>query len=365
MWSGNMGGIEKLTLWLAENQLKRKDLSNLILIGTNKGTLFETLQQKNISYDILGLKNGWGFNLKSWRKLRHHFKSTDIIHIHTFNPWVLFAAIISGKKIVYTLHGNFVYGRKVKLTDKINQYCIGLMLNHFTDMVTFNSKFTEATAHKRYGLNSVKKQLVYNGVDFSNLTLTENDDVKRFREQHKDKFIIGTVARFAGVKRIDRLIDAFKIFSKDKKDVLLLLTGDGPLRQSLEQKVKDDKLEDKIVFTGFQKNAADWESLMAVCVFPSQNESFGLVAIEAMYLGKQVIVFNDGGGLVEITEGISPDDIVDSVDKAAERLNLCYHLKNQTQQNEVIQKRKIYASIFSIENMETNFYNIYQQLLKK
>ncbi len=46
MWSGNMGGIEKLTLWLAENQLKRKDLSNLILIGTNKGTLFETLQQK-------------------------------------------------------------------------------------------------------------------------------------------------------------------------------------------------------------------------------------------------------------------------------------------------------------------------------
>lgn len=363
MWSGNMGGIEKLTIWLAENQLKRNDLSNLILIGTNKGTLFETLKQKNISYDILGLKNGWGFNLKSWRKLRHHFKSTDIIHIHTFNPWVLFAAIISGKKIVYTLHGNFVYGRKVKLTDKVNQYCIGLMLNHFTDIVTFNSKFTESTAHKRYGLKSVRKQLVYNGVDFSNLILTDNDDVQRFREQHKNKFIIGTVARFAGVKRIDRLIDAFKIFSKDKSDVLLLLTGDGPLRQSLEQKVKEDKLEEHVVFTGFQKNAADWESLMDVCVFPSQNESFGLVAVEAMYLGKPVIVFNDGGGLVEIIHSISPEDITGNIHEAAERMQFYYNLKNQTQQPDAIQKRKMYALNFSIENMERNFYEIYQSLL--
>ena len=217
----------------------------------------------------------------------------------------LLAAIFSGKKIVYTLHGNFVYGRKVKLTDKVNQYFIRLVLNRFVDKVTFNSKFTESTAHKKYGLNSVRTQLVYNGVDFTNLILTDNNDIKFFRDRHSNKFIVGTIARFAGVKRIDRLIDAFEIFSKDKNDVLLLLTGDGPLRQSLEQKVKDHNMESKVIFTGFQKNAANWESLMNVCVFPSQNESFGLVAVEALYLGRPVMVFNDGGGLVEITEGIS------------------------------------------------------------
>ncbi|MCC6384455.1 MAG: glycosyltransferase family 4 protein [Bacteroidia bacterium] len=362
IWSGNIGGIEKLTIWLAEIQQRRNDLESFILIGSKKGLLLQVLDEKNIKYDFLSLKNGILINPKAWKKLKAVFSSADVIHIHTFNPWVSLAAALSSKKIVYTLHGNFCFGRKMKWSDKLIQAGIRFFLNRYTDIVTFNSAFTKDTALTRYGLKSVKYELVYNGIDFSQIQLAHDSAAIEFKQSNPNKFIIGTISRLAGFKRIDRLIDTFKIFSAGKTDVLLILVGDGVDRSLLEQKVKSEHLESKTRFLGFQINAADWQSLMDVCVFPSKNEPFGLVAIESLYLGKPVIVFRDSGGLIEILRDVSAEDIVETENQAAQRLEHYYQNRNLIHQEEFIRTRKEYALEFSLEKMENKFYSIYKLL---
>jgi glycosyltransferase involved in cell wall biosynthesis len=170
------------------------------------------------------------------------------------------------------------------------------------------------------------------------------------------KFVVGTSSRFAEFKRIDRLVSAFRKFQNSRNTVLLLV-GDGPEMPRLKNMVRQAGLEEKVVFTGYQTDVRIYQDAMDVCVFPSQGEPFGLVSIEALSLGKPVIVFSDGGGIAEIIGGIAEDDIVDDIDDLAGRLSDYYKagILVESERN----ARKDYASHFSVEAMADNFREIY------
>jgi glycosyltransferase involved in cell wall biosynthesis len=174
----------------------------------------------------------------------------------------------------------------------------------------------------------------------------------------ENKFIVGTAARFAGVKRIDLLIKAFEIFSMGKEDLLLLLIGDGPLRGEFENMVREKGLLSKTIFTGYRHDVSRYQQRLHVCVSPSEGESFGLNAIEMLALGKPVVVLNDGGGLVEIVSGISGDDVVFSVEGIVNRLNHYYTHRLDT----LIQRRIAYSHKFDIRKTETQFFEIYKNV---
>jgi len=100
---------------------------------------------------------------------------------------------------------------------------------------------------------------------------------------------------------------------------------------------------------------------MDVCVFPSTTETFGLVAIETLFLGKPTIVFKDGGGITEIINGINKEDIVsDEIELVA---RLIYYFDNNVAISNGMKKRINYAKQFSIENMAEEFNVVYSQLM--
>jgi Glycosyltransferase len=361
IWSGNIGGIERLAIWLACEQNKRQGLESSILVGSRKGLLLETLEVQKIPHSIIGLRNGWSLNASSLRMIRSAIRQADVVHIHTFHPWVLWCATWLRKPVVYTLHGNFSFGRKIRIADRIHHALIRCYLNYRADAVTFNSAFTAETAQKRYGLRRVRQELIYNGVDFRSVRTEMDEQTRQIAEKLKGRFVIGTISRFAGFKRIDRLIDAFAHFAKSNTDAVLLLSGDGVERRNLEVRVDQLKLGNRVLFTGYQKNPASLQSLMDVCVYPSENEPFGLVAVESLYLGKPVIVFSDSGGLAEIISGLTPENIVNNEAEAALRMG--YYYINRDSAIEA-GKRKEYAMQFSVEKMEERFFRLYQSLLK-
>jgi glycosyltransferase involved in cell wall biosynthesis len=280
-----------------------------------------------------------------------------VIHLHTFTPLVAAAACRSKAAVVYTEHGNFGFGRRLRVTDRVNRRLLKLFLNRCTDFVSFNSVFTQREAEHRYGLAAVSRDVVYNGIVTAVTVPPAYEDL---RHALKHAFVVGTTSRFAGFKRIDRLIRAFAGLARSHADVRLLLVGDGPLRQELEALCAEHGILDKTVFTGYVAAARACQAVMDVCVFPSQGEPFGIAAVEALAAGKPAVVMNDGGGLLEIVQGVEPGDVVDDEAGLAARLEFYYARRERDPG--MPGRRKEYAARFSIEAMEQRFFSEYSKL---
>jgi len=106
----------------------------------------------------------------------------------------------------------------------------------------------------------------------------------------------------------------------------------------------------------------DYYNTFDICVFPSENEPFGLVALEAYLYGKPVISFSDSGGLLEVIEPLEPENIVENEIQLSNRLEFYDRIKDQIPKN---RKKRIDYAIdnFSIERMYNDYYNIYNKLI--
>jgi glycosyltransferase involved in cell wall biosynthesis len=319
VWSLDFGGIERLTLDLAQQQLNNSDLQCSILVGKGGGRMFRQLEDSGIPYSVANLQGGDDISKTAIYRVRNSFREFDIIHFHSFNVPAGFASIFSRKRIVYTEHGNFGFGRKATPADKVNQTLLKIFLNRYVSYVTFNSEFTREVARKKYVLSKVKQKVVYNGMH-PNSSQPATDTM----EALKGKFVVGTSSRFAGFKRIDRLINAFGRFAAGKNDVELVLVGDGPLKGEFEQLAKKNNIAGQTVFTGYADNPRAYQQAMNVCVFPSEKEPFGIAALETLSLGKPTLAMKDGGGILEILRDVEPADIAEDEGALAQRLEHYY-----------------------------------------
>ena len=105
-------------------------------------------------------------------------------------------------------------------------------------------------------------------------------------------------------------------------------------------------------FLGYKKNVFDYQSAFDVAVFPSRNEPFGLVAVEAYYASKPTLIFDDSGGLKEIVSIINTNDIVKSEAKLAERIQYYYSNGRKIDNSKIL-------NYFSSERMEKDYFNVY------
>ena len=357
--SPQIGGIEKLALDFITACSKKKEITNGVLFVLGKdGPMLESFIQQKCEVVLGELSSGYDFNPGKLRKIAKLFSVYDILHIHTFNPFIAWLASKSGKKIIYTEHGNFGFGRKRKLLDFTKEEMLKHFLHTKVDHCIYNSQFTKVIADERYGLLENKGSVIHNGV----LIIDPKDIIRMKRYgsiEFEGKYIIGTISRFAGFKRIDRLVRAFSLFQENKKDVLLLLVGDGPLAPILYKLVKELGIVDKVVFTGYQTNPLAWHKTMNICVFPSNNEPFGLVAIEAMSMGKPVIVFKDGGGFVETVGHYCTNDIVQTENDMVNRIQFYY---DQGQRDQIDDSRVKWAKQYSIERIVEKIIGVYRTI---
>lgn len=145
-----------------------------------------------------------------------------------------------------------------------------------------------------FGKNATRRKnyaVIPNAIDTSRFQFNqEKRKLIRKELQIDDKFVIGTVGRLTELKNHKFLIEVFfEIYKKNLKSVLLII-GDGNLRESLELQVKKLKLENVVIFVGSKNNTQDYYQAMDVFAFPSLWEGLGIVAIEAQCSGLPCIV---------------------------------------------------------------------------
>ena len=141
---------------------------------------------------------------------------------------------------------------------------------------------SEQAAKWMYGRKYKEAYILKNGIKtkdflFNHMARTETRQMLNI----EDKFVLGHIGRFEEQKNHDFLIDIFFEVKKLNEDAVLLLIGAGSLEKKIQNKVKEYKLTESVLFCGTTNNVSPYMQAMDVFVLPSKWEGLGIVAIEA------------------------------------------------------------------------------------
>ena len=226
----------------------------------------------------------------------------DLLHVHYAIPHATAAhlarEILAGQgirvKVITTLHGT-----DITLVGKDPNYApvVSFAIQQ-SDAVTAVSDFLRDETHRYFDCRK-KVITVPNFVDLHRFTPSVRPGLRERFCPAGHRLLIH-ISNFRRVKRIDRVVEWFHRIS-DQVPSSLLMVGDGPELPRAEQSVREGGLTGKVHFIGRQDPVESLLGVSDLLLLPSETESFGLAALEAMACGVPVMS-SDAGGLPELIE---------------------------------------------------------------
>jgi glycosyltransferase involved in cell wall biosynthesis len=260
----------------------------------------------------------------------------DILHAHANKAVDMIASIkrflLPSIKLIATLHSK---KRKLKSFEKFD-HVIGV-------------------SHEV--LKEVKnpyQSVVYNGIDIS-----PQKKNPHFLETFgiKDEFVISAVGRLEQVKNFSLLIRAVKDL-----DVKLVIVGEGSEKESLTNLVKEIRIEEKVIFTGFREDVLNIIAHSNICTISSDREGFSYVMAEALLL-RIPVVSTDVGDMKKIL----PKGCVVPVNDEAKLTETLRFMKDNYQDalESYEQSFKFAAEHFTLGAMAKQVLSIYSRIAGK
>lgn len=295
-------------------------------------------------------------NLREYRYLKHLFleNHVDLLHVN-----------ISGYEIagVSAKHADIpVIGMMCILPhhdQDIIRKAFTIYTARYYDVVLSKSKFAIDEWIRFAGLNPERCLYIWNGVDLEYFR-----PWWEFRNFREDEFTVISAGRLELGKGHEKAVELMNLL-RNRKDIKLLIVGDGSKEYELRRMVEQMGLEEKCSLLGYIDNMPSVfvKSDCFICL--SQSESFGQVVIEAMAAGLPVIASDTGTFRELIRDGetgfiVKGDNLLDA---ARIIVMLAYdrdlYMKISRSAREYVEKN------FSLEKMVDNHLRIYQKILEE
>jgi len=291
------------------------------------------------------------------------FEKLDILHVHYAIPHA--SAAFMAKQILMT------YGIYIPVVTTLHGTDITLVGKDrtFKPVVTFSINksdgVTAVSEHLRndtYNFFEIEKDIkvIPNFIDLKRFNLQAKDHFKKAIAPAGEKIIVHT----SNFRKVKRTHDVVKIFAKIVKKIpaKLLMVGDGVERSYCEQLCRDLEVWSDVRFLGKQDAVEEILSVSDLFLMPSESESFGLAALEAMAC-KVPVISSNAGGLPELNVDGETGFLreVGDVDGMAERA--VYILEDDERLATFKENALARAKKFDLANILPVYENYYAEVL--
>ena len=290
----------------------------------------------------------------------------DIVHTQTE-----FALGMIGKYVAHQLKIPTIHTYHTMYEDYLHYVLNGHLLRpyhvkQFTnaylknmDGVIAPSKRVEALL-KRYRVN-IPMRVIPTGVDINSLNKLETVDVRKELDIPDDVPVLLTLSRVAEEKKIDRILNAMPEIIDEFPKTRLVIAGDGPDMEVLQEQVERLTLEDSVIFTGDipHDDVGSYYKMADLFVSASDTETQGLTYIEALASGTRCVVYD-----TDYTEHVFDDEEFGKVFSGpGEMLNeILFYLRKGRKR---IQPDKLAAKMeqISAQKFASSVYQFYQDTI--
>ncbi len=213
----------------------------------------------------------------------------DIVHTHAS-----LSARIAAKKAGVKLVINTKHCIETESGNIVKRFVKRIINNRYSGKIIAVSNAVKESMIKA-GNDESKIKVIYNGIELPEIKTEEQKQViKENFGLSSEYFYVGIVARLEKVKDHDTFLKAVKIINNKNLPIKFLIIGDGSLKQTLINKVKDENISN-IEFMGFVRNVEDIISVLNLSVLTSESEALSISLIESLALEVPVIGTNTGG----------------------------------------------------------------------
>lgn len=290
----------------------------------------------------------------------------EILHVHYAIPHA-YAAYMAKQmlkekgidiKVVTTLHGT-----DITLVGSHPTYktAVEFSINN-SDVVTTVSKSLKEDTLRLFNITNEIK-VVHNFIDIEKYAKESQKECQRIALAKPEERIFTHISNFRPVKRVEDVIKTFEIVHRTVPSKLLMV-GDGPDKRKAELLAKELGIKEDVIFLGNSSEVPELLCYTDVFLLPSETESFGLAALEAM-AAEAVVISTNTGGLPEVNEhGYSGflSNIGDVEDMAKNALKI---VKDETILQQFKNNAKEHTKQFSLKSILPIYEEIYESLIVK
>jgi N-acetyl-alpha-D-glucosaminyl L-malate synthase BshA len=289
----------------------------------------------------------------------------DLIHAHYAIPHA--SAAYTAKQIVKQKTGRLVpvittlHGTDITLVgrDKTYEPVVTFSINE-SDAITAVSENLKQETLKHFEIRK-EIEVIHNFVDLKRFNKKPLTAFKKVISAHDEKIVVHA-SNFRKLKRIDNVMEIFKNIHAATPSKLLMV-GDGPERPIAEDLARQYGIESDVRFLGKQEQMEDILAVSDLFLLPSEYESFGLVALEAMASSVAVISSN-AGGLGEINIDGKTGFTADVGDVATMSSRAIELLKDDTQLKAFKHNALEQAKLFDIHHIIPIYENLYRRFCR-
>lgn len=328
-----------------------------------KDDLVNELQARGAAVQALGATG----NLSIFSKipqLRQYLQreKIDLIHAHLPIAGVAarLAALPLGIPVVYTEHN--LMERYHPITRFLNRYTFGMQ-----KAVIAVSEDVAQSIHK-HAPNKTMVRTITNGIDATAFKRKPKEalQLKTRLGIPEDALVIGMVAVFREQKQLPVWVKVASALAKEFEKVFFLLVGSGPLKEQVEQLVKEEGLQQRLLMPGLvREDMVEWYSAMDIFFMSSRFEGLPLALLEAMAAGCSIVATRVGGVPEVIVDGVH-GRLVHHDNPVAMQQALSHYLQHpEDREKEALAAVQRVNESFSIQRMTQEIEELYLEVISK
>lgn len=351
--SDTLGGIETFVINLYRN-INRNQIQFDFVDFSQNGICFAD-EIKSLGGKIYKVCPRRKNIIKNKNELSSIIKKYNIIHYHTNTlsySLPIRLAQRNNKQIIVHSHNDW---KEKKYISKLLHY-----LNYYTLGAKNETQFACSDLSARWLFGSKNNAIMINN-SIDTKKYIYNPEVRNSIRKElalEESLIMGTVGRFSYQKNHNFLLKIFKAVYEMDESAVLLLIGDGPLKEEIEKKARELGIYNKIYFLGIKNNVNDYLQAMDVFLLPSFYEGLPIVVVEAQAAGLKSFISDKITRQIDITSLVNYMPIDKPEEWAKEIIRQREYNRENTYNN-------IYNACFDIESLCDKLQNKYEEINHK